>query len=402
MWCSERACGEARADVFRTAALVLMTAALLCAGGARSWAQCHSGTYQTYQAGNQANAVANYATAVGYGASSLCENTVAVGTFAQAYGGPGGATAVGSRAEAAGPNATALGLAARAMENGAIALGSGTYAAGYNSIAIGGGVAATSDNQVVIGRDVHTYTLAGLASASSMAAQTGDYRYMVTSDEYGNLAVEMVPLAGVDNTQEVRAAQARADEAYGKAEGADDKAGEAHRVADEAKIVAGGASARAEAAFEGSEQAKGEAQRAQVTADGALQRSGGVMGGVLDMGGHRVTNVGDPVEAGDAANKGYVDRQVGGLKGALDGIDMRLDRHAEGIAMAMAMGGGVVLPAGKTFGIGANMGYFDEKQAFAAQVVLRVGDVLTLNSAVGFAFEDQSSIGARAGFMAAW
>lgn len=402
MWCSERACGEARADVFGTVALVLMSAALLCAGGARSWAQCHSGTYQTYQAGNQANAVAYYATAVGYGASSLCENTVAVGTFAQAYGGPGGATAVGSRAEAAGSNATALGLAARAMENGAIALGSGTYAAGYNSIAIGGGVAATSDNQVVIGRDVHTYTLAGLASASSMAAQTGDYRYMVTSDEYGNLAVEAIPLGGADDGEAVEAARTRAEEAYGKAEGAEGQAGEAYRVADEARAQAASAAATAEGAFDGAVQAHGLAHRAQATADGALQRTGGVMTGTIDMGGHGITNVGDPVDAGDAANKGYVDRQVGVLKGALDGIDMRLDRHAEGIAMAMAMGGGVVLPAGKTFGIGANMGYFDEKQAFAAQMVLRLGDVVTLNSAVGFGLEDQSRFGARAGFMAAW
>ena len=45
----------------------------------------------------------------------------------------------------------------------------------------------------------------------------------------------------------------------------------------------------------------------QTVADGALQRSGGAMTGQIDMGGNRITNLGAPVAASDAATRGYVD-----------------------------------------------------------------------------------------------
>lgn len=43
------------------------------------------------------------------------------------------------------------------------------------------------------------------------------------------------------------------------------------------------------------------------TAENALPRTGGTMGGSIDMSGKSVTNVADPNEAKDAANRGYVD-----------------------------------------------------------------------------------------------
>lgn len=50
------------------------------------------------------------------------------------------------------------------------------------------------------------------------------------------------------------------------------------------------------------------------TLAGYLQLKGGTMSGVLDMGGHYIQNVEDPQADDEAANKGYVDGQVEGLQ----------------------------------------------------------------------------------------
>lgn len=394
MWASSMRPRVLRAKIFQHVTVLAGVAAALVVSADLARAQCYSGSVQSYQAGQQANAVAFYTTAVGYGASALCENSVAVGTNAQATGGPGGATALGSHAQVNGANSMALGLWARAFADNAMAIGSGAYVTAeggvalggganahhINSIAIGNGVATTADNQVRLGTETQTYTLTGIASASSSAAQTGAYRYMVTSDEFGNLAVAAIAAAEATHDGAGEAAQEKAEQAQAQAQEAAVKGEQARETAGLARM---------------------EAQQAQQVAEGALQRSGGVMAGVIDMGGERITNLADPIDAGDAVNKRYVEARVGALEDKFGDINMRLDRHTEGIAMAMAMGGGVSLPHGKTFAIGANVGYYDDKQAVAAQAFLRLGDV-TLNTAIGMGMGNQSNIGGRAGLMAAW
>ena len=410
MWCFSMRRRVVRADAFRYIVVSLGFTGALCGGAWQASAQCHSGTGQTYQAGMNANAAAYYSTAVGYNAQALCENSIAIGHSALAAGGPGANTAVGNSAQVHAPNGTAVGGWSTAWGNGASAFGGGAFASGDMSTAVGSGARAeylnstaigqmsqsTRDYQMMFGTGLNTYTLAGLASASSSAAQTGLSRYMVTSDEHGNLALEAIPASApvVDNGK-VDAALARAEEAHAGSEEAKATADEALSKYETALEQSGHAQTMAEAA-------RDDAHKAQQTADGALRRSGGSLTGMVDMGGYRIENIGDPVDAGDAANKGYVDARAGELEGRIGTINTRLDEHAEGLAMAMAMGGGVVLPAGKTFAIGANVGYYEEKQAFAAQALLRVGRVLTFNTAVGFGLENQSNIGARAGFMAAW
>ena len=54
-------------------------------------------------------------------------------------------------------------------------------------MAIGNGVTTTRANQIAVGNGSNTYTLAGLNSAASRAAQNGT-TYFVTSDANGNLA----------------------------------------------------------------------------------------------------------------------------------------------------------------------------------------------------------------------
>jgi hypothetical protein len=111
------------------------------------------------------------ATAIGQGTSVQASNATAVGQ--------------GSSATALG--ATALGQASVASGSGATAIGTGSSAGFANSAAIGNGVTTTRANQVAVGTAANTYTLAGVTSAASTAAQTGPTK-VVTTDAFGNLA----------------------------------------------------------------------------------------------------------------------------------------------------------------------------------------------------------------------
>jgi len=87
-----------------------------------------------------------------------------------------------------GDNATASGSLSTAI-------GPGSSATFANSTAIGTGAATTRTNQVAIGTGSNTYTLAGINSAASLAAQSGTLR-VVTTDAAGNLASAAFPTGG--------------------------------------------------------------------------------------------------------------------------------------------------------------------------------------------------------------
>ena len=57
--------------------------------------------------------------------------------------------------------------------------------------------------------------------------------------------------------------------------------------------------------------AEGEIDALQTAMDGKLSLSGGTMTGSINMGGLKITNVADPLNATDAANKAYADSQKG-------------------------------------------------------------------------------------------
>ena len=97
------------------------------------------------------------------------------------------ALAAGYGASAGGASATALGTQANAAGDGSIAIGRSASAAQANAIAIGPGARTVRANQVAIGNGSNTYTLGGIGSAQSAAAQSGETRF-VTSDAAGNLA----------------------------------------------------------------------------------------------------------------------------------------------------------------------------------------------------------------------
>ncbi len=84
------------------------------------------------------------------------------------------------------------------------ALGQGAQATHANSAAIGQGVKTTRDNQVAIGQSTSTYTLGGISSAASRAAQGGPVNF-VTSDAAGNLATRSAADMGLATTGDINA-----------------------------------------------------------------------------------------------------------------------------------------------------------------------------------------------------
>jgi hypothetical protein len=126
------------------------------------------------------------------------------------------------------------------------------------------------------------------------------------------------------------------------------------------------------------------------------------------MGGNVVHNVATPVAATDAANKAYVDSLAGDSQAGIGAVQARLndafkriDENSQGIAIAMAMGG-VNLPSGKNFAVGADLGFYQDKQAAAAQFAARVNDAITLNGAVGTGLNGGGQVGGRVGISAAF
>jgi len=84
-------------------------------------------------------------------------------------------------------------------------LGEASSATHSGSTAIGGGAFTTRANQVVLGTSNETYTLPGLSSAASTAAQAGPIS-LVTTDGAGNLASDGgSTFAGIsDNRRNIR------------------------------------------------------------------------------------------------------------------------------------------------------------------------------------------------------
>jgi autotransporter adhesin len=83
-----------------------------------------------------------------------------------------------------------------------VAIGSSASAGFANSAAFGSGAVATRANQQAFGTAANTYTMAGITSAASKAAQTGPTQ-LVTSDAGGNLATTTLADLGLASTGDI-------------------------------------------------------------------------------------------------------------------------------------------------------------------------------------------------------
>lgn len=161
--------------------------------------------------GNIAIASGIASTALGRGASATGSLSTAVGADARATGDSSIAIGRGaSPASASGDGAIAIGASAQAAGNSATAIGESASAAFTNSAAVGNGAVATRANQQMFGTTSNTYTMAGITSAASAAAQSGA-RQIVTSDSAGNLATSTLAGLGVASSTDIGALQSQID-----------------------------------------------------------------------------------------------------------------------------------------------------------------------------------------------
>jgi len=134
----------------------------------------------------------NIATGVFANAAGNNSFNIATGFYSSAEGGALGNShniAIGAEASANGGNTnnTAVGFSSVAMGLNASAFGAVAKATHANSAAFGQNATTARDNQQVFGTATNTYTMPGITSPASKAAQTGTI-YVVTSDTDGNLA----------------------------------------------------------------------------------------------------------------------------------------------------------------------------------------------------------------------
>jgi len=200
--------------------------------------------------------------------------------------------------------------------------------------------------------------------------------------------------AAVYATGEAQAAQTSAAMAQATADIARDEVAQAN-----ADIVSVGIAA--DTALVTAWNAEIIATNAQTLAANAMQSTGATMSGELNMGGNRITNVGDPIAATDAATKGYVDSKMQDYTSRLTNVEEQTKRNTDGVAIAIAMGG-LSLPANKDVAIGANIGMFDGSHAFATQGAFKVNDTMVFNTGIGVALGSNTTVGGRMGLMAAW
>jgi hypothetical protein len=174
---------------------------------------------------NAASAIAigNGTTVTGLAGIAIGTNSTASGGFSIASGMQStasgvGAAAYGSGSTASGPSGTAVGINSTASGSGSTALGALSSAGGVSSVAIGSGASAgltgsaafgagataARANQQAFGTATNTYTMAGITSAASKAAQTGATQ-LVTSDAGGNLATTTLADLGLAGSGEIAA-----------------------------------------------------------------------------------------------------------------------------------------------------------------------------------------------------
>ena len=150
--------------------------------------------YLSVASGQDSLAVGELAQATNTSTTAVGGESVASGLAATAFGWQANATgerahALGHLAQATGDFSLAVGEAANASGVNASAIGSNAMAAFDRSMAIGAGASTTRADQVVVGTASSTYTMPGIASDASRAAQSGPTSY-VTTDANGNLATD--------------------------------------------------------------------------------------------------------------------------------------------------------------------------------------------------------------------
>lgn len=395
-----------------------------CGGGSVTYGN-FSTTLGQFSHTGESDLHVSSATAIG-AFSNAYENSVAIGSSAKAGDhtpiDPGtGHIAIGAGAEAGvGLNgleySTAMGFLSKANNSLATALGAGATANFYASTALGVSSATTRDYQVMIGNGDNTYTLAGVNSQASKAAQTGT-KYMVTSDGNGNLATSTFDLATLENlparvnqTEQILASLQPTVNQHTIALGQHDT-----RIADveEKNVEQDGRLGQVEG--KNTEQ-DGRLDEVEGTNNTQNQRLTGVeeknvdqdrvlgqLDQMLGLQSTQITNL-DSRVTGNTQQIAALDNRVTTLDNRVsegfNRLDGRIDQAFEGAAMAMAMAG-AGLPADKNYAVSINWGGFEGENAFAGTAQARLSENFIIHGGLGVG-TSQGTVGGRAGVTMAW
>ena len=241
-------------------------------------------------------------TAVGYSASASGDDghNTSLGDHASSEGTNSANVAIGYGASADGSSVrnTAVGANSRAIGN-SVAIGADASAIYPNSAAFGNGATTTRNDQQAFGTATNTYTMVGIASASSKTAQ-GTATHLVTSNASGDLAAYTFSELGLASSTELAGMNSRLDGVDRRLDGLDHKSDKALQGVAMAFAMAGTPALLPHETFAisgnwGSYEGKsGVAFGAALKVDGNTQLTGGIGYGVNDgtVGGRAGVRVG--------------------------------------------------------------------------------------------------------------
>ncbi|MBS0235683.1 MAG: YadA-like family protein [Proteobacteria bacterium] len=351
----------------------------------------------------------NNATAIGAGSYATGQSAVGIGNQYFPHSGAFGTNsiAIGTNSAAGdftnglqttGNSAIAIGANSQASSDYALALGQGAHANFIDSTAIGNGATATGAHQMVFGTGANTYYMPGLPNTAATA---------------GNQIVSVDPATGqLTTTKATTTATGIAVGGTFSVSGASTLNG--------GLSVSGGTFTDA-LTVTGDTNTNGITNTGDIQTDSlhatTVNAASGTFGtanvttanietanvsnafsvspgAAVSFGNNVLHDVGTPIVGTDAANKAYVDASV-------NSAFKKIDENTQGIAIAIALGG-IALPQGKNFAVAANVGFYDDKEAVAAQGAVRLDSVFSLNGGIGLGVDDASKVGGRVGIMAAW
>jgi len=324
-----------------------------------------------------AQATGAYALALGADAKSSGTLSFAIGPTSSASATQ--AMALGTGAKATANFSYAIGLSAQANAVNSLALGAFALANATHdrSTAIGYQASTTRADQVMIGTVNRTYTLPGLPTAASNAAQSGS-KFYVTVDAQGNLGYITTPISGASSS--ITAEPLRTASLSVSAEAAPISA------------VLGTQAATVEQPAEAAPSIA--SNTGQTTAGDTISAipSRAVLAALTP------SAVADADFSALSGRVGAIEGRVAAIEGQLSRFDKRI---ASSTAVAVAMGGAAFLPDMK-FNLTANVGTYDGAHAGALQLGALVSPHVALNAGVATGFNKQGSTAGRVGVTFGW
>jgi len=360
---------------------------------------------------------------------------------------------VGFGASASGLNAIALGEEADASGISAIAIGTRARASFNDSVALGVGAVTERSNQMMFGRRSSNYTMPGLNSPGSKAAQTGEIA-LVTTDANGNLSSDGgETVAALTQSIETNA-KGVANNAYDVGALYELHGLQRDQIASNSEAIgANAAAARKNANDVSALYELDSVQEEQIESNSdAIDQNGSN----IRKNSQSLASVGQQVDANtqdiDLLKAGYagestrfnnleaeVEKQgqnmlaaeaslaqfdmaleshgraigalqsdvaeiqadIGQITHRLNRQDAEIEENAAGIAVANALAGSTWLQANERIAFSMNLGHFDGHTALALSGATRVDRLWSANFAIG-SVPEKGDIGARAGVRVGW